>query len=683
MSEGFGPREGKIADPVSLVESVYEIEDITLPKSNKPTFVQYESDANKNTVKNNSKKFELLPDLPGFACVYADIHGGNSWFDAFLMIMSPKYRNLSVQDRHNVAQGFRKECTRISDSILNQIPDEFFVAFKVDAKNFKSELGGSKEINMGFGFFIAWYFGLNLVYLEQIPDGHEIVAPSCYQSEECHAIFMKKYLDRFNAVVVLNLDMEIYNEEESTSVFKWADKRLCKLRKLSESVDKNTPIDTHWEFPISEDCNATNEPVAPPKKENARNIDPFSQANKNRAEAFFEEVEENEVTPETPLPHFKPGLLLLENGSVTNTDDSAGTALALLNPKGLKPLTLSSEAQEFIDRLKQLGNPEYPLSVADMAVITRLLELVKVKVPKKDQLLLEDSQQLLLEDIKKENLSSINPFSQANKNRAEAFFEEVVEGEVTPETPLPHFKPGLLLLENGSVTNTNDNVGTALALFNPKGLKPLKLSSEAQEFIDRLKQLGNPEYPLSVADMAVITRFLELLKANAPKKDQLLLEDSQQLFLKDIIREFVEPEEEAPVTRPSIFSGSNSPRPSFGPAQTRKNKKVKPNNVSTLRIKVPTNTNTNNKPIVARNNTSKLRIKAPSNETINAVEKSKRRTALSKTQPSKFKKPETDLVHRTEAIGLSGSTGAKPSSNVFKKGTQKKGVLNPKKGWRP
>jgi hypothetical protein len=209
------------------------------------------------------------------------------------------------------------------------------------------------------------------------------------------------------------------------------------------------------------------------------------------------------------------------------------------------------------------------------------------------------------------------------------------------------------------------------------------LTSEAQEFIDRLKLLRDKGNKLPVVDKALMARLLELLKAKAPKKDQLLLEDSQQLFLKDIIREFVEPEEEAPVTRPSIFSGSNSPRPSFGPAQTRKNKKVKPNNVSALRIKVPTNTNTNNKPIVARNNTSKLRIKAPSNETINAVEKSKRRTALSKTQPSKFKKPETDLVHRTEAIGLSGSTGAKPSSNVFKKGTRKNGVLNPKKGWRP
>ena len=63
-----------------------------------------------------------------------------------------------------------------------------------------------------------------------------------------------------------------------------------------------------------------------------------------------------------------------------------------------------------------------------------------------------------------------------------------------------------------------------------------------------------------------------------------------------------------------------------------------------------------------------MRIKAPSNQILNKVEISKRRTAISGTRPTKFERPKTNLVHRTETIGLTGATGVKPSSNMLKKG---------------
>jgi hypothetical protein len=746
MSEGFGPREGKIADPVRLVESVFEFEGINIPKgSKKPSFVQYEDDVNKDTVKHNLKKFELLPDIgTSFACVFTDIREGNSWFDAFLTIISPKYRDLSVQDRSGVAKGFRKECARISDSIMEQIPDNFFDAFNVDAKKFKSEIEGSKDINMGFGFFIAWYFGLNLVYLEQTPDGHEIIAPSCYQSEECHAIFMKTHLDRFNSIVVLNLDKEEYDEEESTSVFEWTDKRLCKLKELSKEV-KKTIIDTRWDFPTSEDCNATNEVNAPHnkavekvftgiseeeeenEKENARNIDPFSKNNKNKAEAFLKE--EN-----SPKPGNTPGENARNIDPFSKNNKNRAEAF-LKEENSPKPGNTPGENARNIDPfsknnrnkaeafLKEENSPKPGKARAPGENARNIDPFSKNNRNKAEAFLKEENSpkpgkapakrpgpNLTLlevlahrrmrftgrnENTPKSNNGSQSPKSEAPNNGSESpsseapennslsvlFEEEDAPENLSPKTPLPKFKSGILLIKDGSVEAED-----ALTVFNPSGTKKLTLSSEARDFLDRVELLRNPKYKLSANQMALLVRLLELLKPKAPKKDQLLLEDSQQLLLEDIKDDgSLSPSSEPPNNNesksPKRFGNTDSPRATFSPKATRKNKKGKNNNASSVNSKAPsendesvnsnppfTNNNSNGSPLVKRNNTSKLRIKAPRNENISNIKRSERRTDLRRTRPTKFEKPQTNLVHRTETIGLTGATGVKASSNMLKKG---------------
>ena len=565
MSEGFGPREGKIADPVRLVESVFEFEGINIPKgSKKPSFVQFDKDVNKNTVTNNLKKFELLPDIgTSFACVFADISGGNSWFDAFLMSMSPKYRNLSVKDRQGVAQGFRKECAKISDLILEQIPDDFFDAFDVDAKKiegFKSELEGSKDINMGFGFFIAWYFGLNLVYLIQPPSGHEIISASCYQSEECHAIFMKKHLNRFNAVVVLNLDKEEYDEEESTSVFEWTDKRLCKLKELSTKVE-NDYIDTSWYFPISKDCEDT--------KENARNINPFSNANKKKADEFFKEEENSPKLGKTPPPSGTSGTPALSGTSGTPAPSGTSGTPAPSGTSGTPTQTRTIK-----------GPPNKKFKIGD-TVRCRVSEGVQESKP-----FVIDTYLLM-----PNNKWKVLGLDKSGKKRE--YGESGCE-LVNNLSPPP-----------SSLTSLSEpDSGSKIAYNPPKpGPRPKNNGSGAPSSEAPSPSSGAPSP-----------------RAPSPRA----------------------PSPGAPSSgAPSPSSGA--PSRGASPNTTRRNNAVK------------------------RNNTSKLRIRAPSNDVINKVEKSKRKTTFSKTRPSKFKKPNTRLIHRTEATGLAGPF-APASSNMYKKG---------------
>jgi len=179
-----------------------------------------------------------------------------------------------------------------------------------------------------------------------------------------------------------------------------------------------------------------------------------------------------------------------------------------------------------------------------------------------------------------------------------------------------------------------------------------------------------PKYKITVDEMALLVRFLELLKPKAPKKDQLLLEDSQQLLLEDIKDDGSLSPGSVSSSPPPNNNGAQSPS-SEPPSGNTTRKRTNNNNASSVNSDPPSNNNAssvNSKPSVKRNNTSKLRIKAPKNENISNLKKSERRTALRRTQPSQFNKPRTNLVHRTEAIGLSGSTGAKPSSNVYKQG---------------
>jgi hypothetical protein len=290
------------------------------------------------------------------------------------------------------------------------------------------------------------------------------------------------------------------------------------------------------------------------------------------------------------------------------------------------------------------------------------------------------------------NNGSESPSSEAPENNSLSviFEDEEAPENLSPKTPLPKFKPGILLIKDGSV-----NADDALTVFNPSGVKKLTLSSEAKDFLDRVKLLRGPKYKIPADQMALLVRLLELLKPKTPKKDQLLLEDSQQLLLEDIKDDgSLSPSSEAPNNNVRSYVSNNngskspkkvvstgSPRVAFSPKATRKNKKGKNNNASSVSSSAPnndtasvnskppfTNNNTNNSPVVRRNNTSKLRIKAPSNETISNLKKSERKTNFRKTQPSKFEKPKTNLVHRSEfAPGMSGPF-APASSNMYKKG---------------
>jgi hypothetical protein len=220
--------------------------------------------------KSNQKTFQDLPGI-GLSRVSASAENLNCWFDSFLQCMSPKYRSLDLTGRGKIRVGFRKYLGQenVLNAILAQKPTkhETFTLvftdftdekFKKDIRGETVEAGRSRtDLDSLSGFLIAWYFGVNLIYLKRnSEDTLEMVCETAYQSPDCKTIFMCNigayHFEPVGKVVLTDDRKLLEGDGGSKFLFSWTDTDLCALKGLSMRC-KGYP-----EWTVSASCAPTN-----------------------------------------------------------------------------------------------------------------------------------------------------------------------------------------------------------------------------------------------------------------------------------------------------------------------------------------------------------------------------------------------------------------------------------------
>jgi hypothetical protein len=189
--------------------------------------------------KDNEKTYFLEQEV-GLKRVSASATNNCCWFDAFLTAMYPDYRKKSFGMRQQMRELFRGWCAEHTNDILAQIPRDIFSTgngYSSDQEVISEIANLSQEIDAITGFFIAWYFGVNCVYIhrEGGKSNVSVLCTSAYKSDECKTLVIYNTGNHFEPMGVF----EIVNGkmQNATFMFDWSDPRLCKLIELGSTCN--------------------------------------------------------------------------------------------------------------------------------------------------------------------------------------------------------------------------------------------------------------------------------------------------------------------------------------------------------------------------------------------------------------------------------------------------------------
>jgi hypothetical protein len=203
------------------------------------------------------KEYELLETIK-LARIAASGVNNCCWFDSFLQCTSPKYRKLDSASRKLIREAFRAACGQ--DKTINDIikvlpsfmnPD---TGLEVTKDKLKTDITNlTKDIDWIHGYAIAWYFGVNLIYIIREENQVKVQCQTSYQSPDCKTILVYHTGNHFEPVGVLGLNSENkVVEKESKFLFAWSDSALCALKKLNAPCKEINPFfDTTWSEPTS------------------------------------------------------------------------------------------------------------------------------------------------------------------------------------------------------------------------------------------------------------------------------------------------------------------------------------------------------------------------------------------------------------------------------------------------
>jgi hypothetical protein len=221
----------------------------------------------RNLVQTEKEKLYQPLEGTGLARVSANGSKNGCWFDAFLTALSNKYRNLSLKSRIEIETLFRQWCAAEPNvSAIHAAAPNFLkkagICPKLDA--FKASLGANKkEIDELDGYLIAWYFGVNLIYLKRDDASKQIqiVCNTSYQSPDCQCIFVFHTGNHFEPCSVVT---DGQAEKDLEYLFDWSDTTLCQLQIVSKQCT-NDLFDTSWVKPNCTDSNVGKQRAAAAK----------------------------------------------------------------------------------------------------------------------------------------------------------------------------------------------------------------------------------------------------------------------------------------------------------------------------------------------------------------------------------------------------------------------------------
>jgi hypothetical protein len=252
-----------------------------------PTFVENnESSGNLINDDEGNKLYQTIPYL-GMARVSASGADNCCFFDSFLFCMSPKYRKLSIPNREIVFKLFRSWCNSNSKRILatankqmvNTLSETQGLAVNGGKRNLQlAEQSIEKDftskinaIGIATGWVIAWYFGVNLIYMYQneypgknvnMSYPHYLIhCPTAYQSQDCKTIIIRQGVNHFESIGTVGITNNKLNESNSKFLYEWTDSRLCALKTFAKKVCQEAKglLYKTWKFP--EVCNDDNPSV--------------------------------------------------------------------------------------------------------------------------------------------------------------------------------------------------------------------------------------------------------------------------------------------------------------------------------------------------------------------------------------------------------------------------------------
>lgn len=248
---GFAEDGLTITDPAKVVTSVLfkllnKQRKILLPAWRKPNqdplyepynaqVEPYPSMLSESKIDNTKDYFK--EDTVGLTRVSASAARNCCWFDAFLMCISPSYREKSFDLRESVRFAFREWCRTNVNAIIAQIPREIFS----EAYGYPSDLyitqdlaDTDTDIDAMTGLFIAWYFGVNCIYVyrEARSTTPSIVCQSAYQSPECKTIIIYHSGNHFEPMGTFTVGANKHMTN-AKFLFDWDDAELCQLKALS------------------------------------------------------------------------------------------------------------------------------------------------------------------------------------------------------------------------------------------------------------------------------------------------------------------------------------------------------------------------------------------------------------------------------------------------------------------
>lgn len=235
----------------------------SIAKSPKPGDVMLPS-----SVKKNAKSYQTIPFV-GLARVASSPDDNHCWFDSFLTCISKKYNMLNLQKRDNVVKGFRKWCSREENlsKIIKGFPKKIY-KIKSEAPSEEllrtdiSTLDGFIDARTGFA--IAWFFGVNCIYIHQ--DEEENIVLECqtsYQSPDCKVVFIYHTGNHFEPIGLLSEDDikvgKKYKVENIKFLFQWNDPALCNVKYMNKLCGGKDAfvMDSSWEKPT--ECGAPSE----------------------------------------------------------------------------------------------------------------------------------------------------------------------------------------------------------------------------------------------------------------------------------------------------------------------------------------------------------------------------------------------------------------------------------------
>jgi hypothetical protein len=261
---GFSADGIFIENPSLFLQSI-----VSIPKSiNPPKFEKNTRASLLIDTRVNSKLVEST-NIPGLSRISSSAENNCCWFDSFLQCMIPAYRSLSIETRIPIFKAFRAWCAKDENikKILNEAPSfmnksglsDVLIQFKGNVQNLTS------EIDWLSGFLIAWYFGVNLIYVNQPYKGlYALVCETAYQSPNCSSIIMNlsessaSSAKHYEPIGIISLNNQsMLDELKSRFIFNWKEENtpgsdaLCYLKLFKELVCDKSGFKIHdsWKYP--------------------------------------------------------------------------------------------------------------------------------------------------------------------------------------------------------------------------------------------------------------------------------------------------------------------------------------------------------------------------------------------------------------------------------------------------